>query len=89
MPFFLVTPKLVRSSRAVAQNRASPFSCRTSLRRISAGTAVPCAVTEPGTTQSSPSRRAPWPEKVISGKARASSRLAEVTSACLFVWPEA
>ena len=46
-------------------------------------------LTEPGTTQSSPSRRAPCPAKVISGKARASSRLAEVTSASLFVWPEA
>ena len=57
MPFFLVTPKLVRSRRAVARNRTISPSARAPLTLTCAGTGVPCAVTEPVTTQSAPSRR--------------------------------
>ena len=67
MPFFLVTPKLARSSRAVARNRTRPSSAPVSVTRSSAGTVVPCAVTEPLTSQPGPSWRAPVPSKLISG----------------------
>ena len=89
MPFFLATPKLVRSRRAVARNRTIPPSNRAPLTLTCAGAGVPCAVTKPVTTQSAPSRRAPWPVKVISGKPRASSSPGERTWASLFAFPEA
>ena len=41
MPFFLVTPKLVRSRRAVAPNLTAPSSARTAVTRTSAGAGVP------------------------------------------------
>src|ERR1700733_12601037 len=67
IPFFFVIPNLVRSSRAMARNRATPSPAAASVIRISTGAVTPCAVTSPARSQPAPSGRGPRPLNTISG----------------------